>query len=312
MVDIDLVYLWVNGSDPVWAEKHDKYVGKPIEGSDKHSVGRYANNDELLFSLRSVAQFAPWIHRIYIVTDNQVPQWLDTNNSKIRIVDHTEIMPKEILPCFNSTVLEHFFHNIPGLSEHFLYANDDMFINRPVTPDTFFAPDGLPIIRCNIRPFRKLQIFIHTKIRGKALSNYRQIIHNASLLVEAKYGKYYSDKAHHNIDAYLKSDYQRTREMFKDAIDATITHRIRSTDDIQRSLYSYVAQAEGRAHIVHVTQKTSFRLHIDNHKHYKKFLRYNPTFFCMNDSEYANDDDRRCAREFLSNYFPAKSEFEKD
>lgn len=311
MMDIDLVYLWVNGNDPVWREKRDRYIGKPTEDSGKNCAGRYADNDELMYSFRSVEKYAPWIRCIFIVTDNQVPQWLDTSNPKIRIVDHSEIMPKECLPCFNSVVIEHHLHNIPGLSEHFIYANDDMFFNRPVTPETFFDKDGLPIIRLNLRLFKRLHVFIKTKLQGKTLSNYRHTIHNAAILVEKKFGTYYGSKAHHNIDAYLKGDYQHAREMFKDAIDATLKNRARASNDIQRNLYSYVPLAEGRAHVHYVTQKTSFRLHIDNHRLYDKFLRYNPIFFCMNDSEFANDDDRRCAKEFLAKLFPEKSAFEK-
>ena len=134
MGEIDLVYLWVNGSDPKWQAKHNACIGKTEANSDVNCDGRYADNDELKYSLRSVDMYAPWIHRIFIVTDDQVPSWLDTSNPKVRIVDHTEIMPSQSLPCFNAALIEHFLWKIPGLSEHFLFANDDMFINRPVTP----------------------------------------------------------------------------------------------------------------------------------------------------------------------------------
>lgn len=311
MMDIDLVYLWVNGSDPVWAEKRDKYIGKPVSGSGTNCAGRYADNDELMYSLRSVARYAPWIHRIFIVTDHQVPRWLDTGNPKIRIVDHTEIMPAECLPCFNSCVIEHHLWNIPGLSEHFLYANDDMFLNRPVQPETFFAKDGLPIVRFNWRPFRKLTLMLELKVLKKKRSNYREVIHRTAMLVKSRYGTYYGSKTHHNIDSYLKSDYRHTRETFREAIDTTITNRVRSQNDVQRNIYSYVPLAEGRAHLRYVTQRTSFRLHIDNHRHYEKLQRYNPIFFCTNDSQKADDDDRALEKEFLSKRFPDKSEFEK-
>ena len=125
-MDVDLVYLWVNGNDPEWQAKRNACIGTAETQRGVNCKGRYADNDELKYSLRSVAQYAPWIHKIYIVTDNQVPLWLDTSNPKVRIVDHKEIMPEICLPCFNSAVIEHFLYNIPGLSEHFLYANDDM------------------------------------------------------------------------------------------------------------------------------------------------------------------------------------------
>ena len=310
MMDVDLVYLWVDGNDPEWIAKHDACIGKPSK-ADVNCKGRYANNDELKFSLRSVEEYAPWIRRIFIVTDNQVPAWLDTSHPKIQIVDHKEILPEESLPCFNSRIIEHHLYRIPGLAEHFLYANDDMLINKPVTPETFFAPDGLPIIRMNRRPFRKWTLLFKTKVLGHALGNYRQAIHHTAQLVEKKYGKYYNDKTHHNIDAYLKGSYQHAREVFNTEISATLANHVRSANDVQRNLYSYVPLAEKTGHLCYVDQHTSFRFHIDNRKHYEKLKRYNPTLFCMNDSQFANDDDRQRAREFLEERFPRKSQFEK-
>ena len=107
-MEIDLVYLWVNGSDPVWQEKRNNFIGKTEETSSTTCEGRYADNDELKYSLRSVDMYAPWIRKIFIITDNQIPKWLDTSNPKIKIVDHKEIMPSPSLPCFNSSVIEHF------------------------------------------------------------------------------------------------------------------------------------------------------------------------------------------------------------
>lgn len=310
-MDIDLVYLWVNGDDPVWKAKHDafketKHTDEAVDGK-----GRYVSHDELKYSLRSAEMYAPWIRRIFIVTDNQVPEWLNTANPKVQIVDHTEILPPEALPCFNSRIIEHHLHLIPGLSEHFLYANDDMFFNRLVKPTDFFsAKDGLPIIRFNRRPLRKWGTWFRLHVLHKPLSNYKLAIHNSALLVEARYGTYYSGKGHHNIDAYLKSTNALTRQLFKAEIDATITNHVRSDNDVQRNIYSYVALAEHKGHLDYVTQHTSFRLHNDNHRLYKKLTHYHPMLFCINDSQYANDADRERAANFLSSYFTQKSSFE--
>lgn len=309
-MDIDLVYLWVNGNDPEWIAKKNACIGGLSEGAE-NCKGRYVDNQDLKYSLRSVAKYAPWIHRIFIVTDNQVPDWLDTTNPKIRIVDHTEIMPSECLPCFNSVVIEHHLHKIPGLAEHFLYANDDMYINQPVTPETFFAKDGFPIVRLDRRALRKLGIFWKTKVKGRKMDNYRLTIQNAALLVEKKYGKYFSSRTHHNIDSYLKSDYEHTRQVFDSEISATLTNHMRADSDIQRNIYSYVPLVEHHAHRCFVSRKSSFRLHIDNARLYGKFQRCNPMLFCMNDSQYANDNDRSRALAFVSQLFPDKSEFEK-
>lgn len=310
-MDIDLVYLWVNGNDPQWLTKRNACIGKTEEKSAVNCDGRYADNDELKYSLRSIDKYAPWLRRIFIVTDNQVPVWLDTSNAKVRIVDHKEIMPDVCLPCFNSAVIEHFLYKIPGLAEHFIYANDDMFINKPVTPETFFGKDGLPIVRFNRRPFRKWTLLFKEKVQGKRLSNYVQTIRNSAELVEKKYGKYYGGKTHHNIDAYLRSDYEHAAKVFEDEIRTTLPNHVRSENDIQRNIYSYVALAEKRAHLHYVTQRTSFRLHIQNESHYGKLERYNPILFCMNDSQYAKDCDRKRAAAFLDKRFPEKSQYEK-
>ena len=310
-MDIDLVYLWVDGNDPVWQIKRNACIGKPTEKSGTNCEGRYANNDELKYSLRSIEMYAPWMHRIFIITDNQTPSWLNTAHPKVKIVDHTDIIPKEYLPNFNSTVLEHFLHKIPELSEYFLYSNDDMFLNKPVTPSIFFRKDGLPIIRLTHSRLRDLFLNLKKQVFGVSLKNYIQIIRNAAYLVKKKYGTFYSAKPHHNIDAYLKSDYEKVERIFQKEINETLHNHLRSSNDIHRSLYNYVALAEKRCHPIYVTQKTSFRFHIQNHKHYEKLEKYNPVFFCMNDSEYANDNDRRKVKEFLSKRFAQKSQFEK-
>ena len=308
---IDLVYLWVDGNDPVWQAKRNATIGKPEEKSAVNCEGRYADNDELRYSLRSVELYAPWIRKIFIVTDNQVPRWLDTSDPRIRIVDHKEIMPSESLPCFNSSVIEHFICRIPDLSERYLYANDDMYINRHVTPETFFASDGLPVIRLNRRWLRKYYLLFNERIRKKPLSNYNIIVRNAADLVEKRFGVYIGGKAHHNIDSYLKSDCLHVEEMFRKELQPTFSNHVREANDIQRSLYHYVALAEKRGHLRYVSQKDSLRLHIQNRRHYDKLSKYNPMLFCMNDSEYAQESDRRFASEFLQKRFPEKSRFER-
>lgn len=152
-MDIDLVYLWVDGNDPVWLTKKNEFL--PADRQvDPQVAGecRYVENDELRYSLRSVEKYAPWIRRVYIVTDDQTPAWLDTSNPRVRVVSHREIMPAEILPVFSSTVIEWFLPYIPDLAEHFLYANDDMFFSRPVDPGFFLTGRDAP--SCGLRSSR--------------------------------------------------------------------------------------------------------------------------------------------------------------
>lgn len=308
---VDLVYLWVDGSDPVWQAKKNRLWKNQSLVSEINCEGRYANNDELRYSLRSVSQYAPWLHKIFIITDNQTPNWLDKSNPKIQLVDHTEFIPAECLPCFNSCLIEYFLSRIPGLSEHFLYANDDMFINKPVKISDFFTPEGFPIIRLTRKPFRRLRWFWREKIRKNPLKNYSAKIANASALVKEKYGIYYSGMPHHNIDAYRKSDCRRvSEEIMREEFLAGYSHHVRNRHDIQRVVYSYVALAEQCGKLCYVTDKDSMHVAIHKERHYSRLEKNKPLFFCMNDSEYAVERDRMRMHQYLEQRFSLKSAFE--
>lgn len=309
--EIDLVYMWVDGSDPIWLRKHNKATGKTDESSDINSKARFADNDELKYSLRSVEQYAPWIRRIFIVTDNQVPSWLDTSNPKIRIVDHSEILPENARPCFNSTLIEHFIWKIPGLSEHYILANDDMMLNKPVKPSDFFNSEGFPVMRLVRRPFMRFMSWLQIKVLKKKMGNYKTKIRNSALLVKEKTGKYFESKPHHNMDAYKKSFVAYVEETFNNEFRPTFTNLLRSDADYQRIIYYYMAMAVGKGTPVYVDHHTSFQLSIAKHYHYQRLIDDNPSFFCMNDSPKANESHRRAAKDYLASRFPVKSQFEK-
>ena len=142
-LEVDLVYLWVNGSDPQWCNRKNYWLR--FADSSEHELAvpeRWQDNDELKYSLRSVEAYAPWIHHIFIVTDRQYPAWLKRNHPKITIVDHRDFIPEEYLPVFCADAIESFVPYIPELGEYFLFANDDMFFGRPVTEKLFYDDNG--------------------------------------------------------------------------------------------------------------------------------------------------------------------------
>ncbi|KAF0979544.1 hypothetical protein FDP41_001408 [Naegleria fowleri] len=101
---------------------------------------RFRDNDELKFSLRSLERFAPWVRNIYIVTNGQVPNWLNIKNPKIKIVKHSDIY-RDVshLPVFSSPSIESHIHRIPGLSKKFIYLNDDVMFGNFVYPEDFYS-----------------------------------------------------------------------------------------------------------------------------------------------------------------------------
>lgn len=309
--DIDLVYLWVDGDDPKWLEKKRQFTGKVADYSEGNNKGRYVNNGELKYSLRSVEKYVPWIRRIYIVTDNQYPGWLQRDHPKIRIIDHTEILPEEALPCFNSSVIEYFIYKIPGLSEHFLLANDDMFFNKTLSPDYFFDKEGIPFVRLKRKFLGRWHYPLKRFLLGRQGQYISKVLDGASF-VEKKFGTYYSGIPHHNVDAYVKSDYRYAVEhVFEEQVGRSLSSRTRMYGDQHRSAFSYYALAVGRGHMKYVGNKESNRLSLYRDNLENRLDKYHPDLFCLNDNQRARDKDRKKVKPFLERVFPGKSSFEK-
>lgn len=308
--DIDLVYLWVDGSDPRWLEKKIRFTGAVSDNSEVNNKGRYMNNDELRYSLRSVERYLPWIRKIFIVTDDQCPEWLVKEHPKIQLVDHKEILPEEALPCFNSSVIEYHLYRIPGLAERFLFANDDMFFNKPLTPDFFFNEKGLPYVRLKRKLLGRWHYQVKLLLRGR-LGQYISTVIGGAALVKERFGIYYSGIPHHNIDAYVTADYRHAVEqVFAEQVASSVHSHTRQYGDLHRSVFSYYALAVGRAELKYVGRRNSLRLNLYRGKFMERLKRYNPALFCLNDSQRVKDADRMMVKPFLEELFPEKSSFE--
>ncbi|EUA44396.1 hypothetical protein I552_4169 [Mycobacterium xenopi 3993] len=141
--DIDMVFSWVDGNDPEFRARRAAAMTNYVVGEGDDADARIRQVDELKYALRSVHAFAPWVRRIFIATDSPVPEWL-APHPKITIVRAAEhFTDPSVLPVYNSHAVETQLHHIPGLAEHFLYSNDDMFFGRAVSPATFFSPGGV-------------------------------------------------------------------------------------------------------------------------------------------------------------------------
>lgn len=144
---IDIVYTFVDPSDKQWFEKYSKY------STGINKIRFDFTNIQIKFSLLTLAKYASWINKIYIVSDNQT-FLLDSEflNQKVVFIDHKDIIPEKFLPTFNSMVIESFLWKIPNIQNHFLYLNDDMFFGSKVSYNDFFSLDGTPIqfyCQCN-------------------------------------------------------------------------------------------------------------------------------------------------------------------
>lgn len=145
---VDIVYLWVDGSDAALRRKRQQ-ARQQLSAHEREQVsvygdveGRFRDNDELRYSLRALERFFPAHGHIYLVTDGQAPAWL-RDHASLTIVDHRELIPAHALPTFDSCHIESYIHRIPGLSERYLYFNDDVFFGAPVDLADWFWDGGI-------------------------------------------------------------------------------------------------------------------------------------------------------------------------
>lgn len=140
-MDIDFVVLWVDGSDPEWLEEKRKYQGAVID--DSNAPNRFRDWGLMPYWFRAVEKFTPWVRKVHFVTCGHVPAWLNLDHPKLNHVRHSDYIPKEYLPTFSANTIEMNVHRIPGLADHFVFFNDDMFITRRMDEQAFFK-NGLP------------------------------------------------------------------------------------------------------------------------------------------------------------------------
>lgn len=137
---IDFIVTWVDSNDPEWQKLYAHY--SPNSKGDI-SQARFRDMNIFRYWFRAVETYAPWVNKIFLVTNGKFPDWINKDNPKLVLVKHEDYMPKECLPTFNSCAIELHMHKIKGLSEHFVYFNDDVILNSPVKPDYYFK-HGLP------------------------------------------------------------------------------------------------------------------------------------------------------------------------
>jgi len=137
---IDIVIIWVDGSDSKWLDEKKKY--SPANYSDDR-VSRYRDWGNLRYIFRGIEKFAPWINNVFFVTYGHLPKWLNKEHQKLKIINHKDYIPVEYLPTFSANPIELNFHRIKELSEHFVFFNDDMFLIKKTKADDFFK-NGKP------------------------------------------------------------------------------------------------------------------------------------------------------------------------
>ncbi|WP_214109451.1 stealth family protein [Acrocarpospora catenulata] len=305
---IDAVYTWVDGADPAWRARRDQRLhGGMCEGLSELATteARFASRDELRYSLRSLTTYAPWVRKIWIVTDGQTPAWL-REGDRVQMVDHKEIFrDPSALPVFNSHAIEAQLHRIEGLAEHFLYLNDDFFLGRPLHPETFFEGNGITRFFPSVAqvPF---ELHEDNPVHAAGMNNRR--------LLEGLSGRTLIQKMKHVPYALRRSLLFELEERFAEEFRETAHSAFRTSRDISvvSSLAHYYGYLTGRAvpgtvgytYVDLALRKTPAKL--------RRMLRNRDhDTFCLNDTAPTTPEQDQLLLRFLEAYYPTPGAFEE-
>jgi hypothetical protein len=293
---IDVVYTWA--------------------GEKNSSNERLSYNNELKYSIRSVFKNASWVNRIFILMNppRRIPSWFNSEYSrKITVLDHYSTFHRKHLPSTNSNAIETTIVNIPGLSEHFIYMNDDFFISKPVSYLNFFTRDGKIVID-------KQKI----SYCGSMHSSSKKKILNFNL-------PEYCGMSRHIPLPNKKSVIKRFHNQYTDYIEwvRNIKGRKGIGKDIcyQNNLEAWCQQQHnpiakyayniGEAVTKHFSNNDIVFIweHHDNNSKFNQIKNNSPLFFCINDKIFKNKEEKKMIYKdiniFLDNFYKEKPFFEK-
>lgn len=260
---IDFVIMWVDGNDPVWRKRKNEHSATQLH--DDSSV-RYRDWENLEIWIKSTLKFAPWVNQIFLITDNQCPNFVE-KYPKVKHVNHSDYIPKQYLPVFSSNPIELNIHRIDELSEQFVLFNDDMFLIRPVGKEDFFL-NGKPM---DMYAYNVVAGYgLKEKIQSIALNDVSIINNHFSKVADFKkhFRRWLSFKngpfllrtilllpwsfytgfvETHLANSYLKSTFEEVWEKEYENLNYTCKNRFRSATDLNQWLMRYWQLAKGTA-----------------------------------------------------------------
>ncbi len=308
---VDIVYTWVDGSDPAWnAAREQRLSGITGTAQTRESSGqaRFLDRDELRYSFRSIHLFAPWVRKIHLVTAGQVPDWLDTDHPMVNLVDHTDILPADGLPTFNSHAIETSLHTIEGLSEQFVYFNDDFFLARPVRPEAFFSPAGL-----NAVFFSPMTIGLSDLPDAppylKAAWNNRNLLHQT-------FGAVTTHNLAHAPYPHRVSVLRALTEAFPEVMAATARSPFRNDTDVSTlsSFAQHYGLLTGSSYVGEADLAFVNLANADVDRQLELALRREQDFICLGDHHdhaLRREALDRLLAEFYREYFPVAAPWER-
>lgn len=330
---MDFVLIWVDGSDIEWQKEKAKYSGTPVGDG----IARFRDWGLLKYWFRGVEKFAPWVDKIHFVTCGHYPEWLKKDHSKIHFVKHSDYIPEEFLPTFNSHTIELNLHRIKELSEEFVYFNDDMFIVSPTQPTDFFK-DGLPCEEVDMQFLLPKNFNMAKSIDGHnmgtlnrnfkkkaVIKDHRQIFFNPAYGLKNNLYSLYTMaspvfpgfKRTHTAQSFLKSTFADVWKKEPKVLHDTSACKFRTYFNVNQYLIRYWQIAQGRVAPINLhSVRQRFDLDVDPADKVAKAIQESKyKVICINEDENENMDTfENIQRKLIAAFdqiLPEKSSFEK-
>lgn len=327
MDKIDFVIPWVDGNDPKWIEEKNKYCTE--KNDKKNGENRYRDMGILKYWFRAVEKYASWVNKIYFITWGHIPEWLNTENKKIVVVNHKDYIPHEYLPTFSSHVIELNIHRIKDLSEKFVYFNDDMFINDYMSKEDFFK-NNLPREYAILNPIIPTTDFEHIVLNDikvinnnydkglsmkKNRSKWLNICYgkdNIRTLFLRKWKNVCGLKESHLPCAYLKSTFSEVWNREYNILNETSKHKFRTNEDVNQWVIKYWQIMNGQFIPRNPSIGKRFELSNDNRQIIQAIKNRKFKMICINDAD-MNYDFERAKSDLITVFeeiYPEKSTYE--
>lgn len=335
--DIDFVITWVDGNDLEWKREKAARLGHTdmdisINADDRKE--RYRDWDNLRYWFRGMEKYAPWVRKVHFVTWGHIPQWLNTKHPKLNIVCHEDFIPQKFLPTFNSHTIEWNFHRISGLTEQFVYFNDDMFLLKPVYMEDFFK-DEKPIDMLALQPDvanvddpTMPYIYLNnTMLLAKYFDKRSNIkkqpwayfhigyppmyfLYNVLELAFQRFTGFYTV---HGPSPLKKSTYQKLWELEPELLSDVCSHPFRHREDVSQYVLREYQKLSGEF-VPENVQKICgyYDAEQTNDRLVRSILRQKKKIICINDSNHEIDFEKvkKEINQAFEQVFPEKSSFE--
>lgn len=222
---------------------------------------RWDNNDEIMYCLQSIENFASWTRKIWIVVDSEAPdlsRLSDKMRAKVNVVFHREVFDEfsAVLPTFNSLAIESVIWRIDGLSDRFIYFNDDVFLSAPLHPTDVFI-ESSPVLRGQWVDFEDLTREQRFRKNPAKFNHFMQI--NAAQMAGYDASRlFYSAHVAHPMRRTVMA---QLFDQFPDAFRENIKHRFRDLSQfLPQGLHNHACIAAESA----VVHSVDDHLHIES------------------------------------------------